>query len=99
MLLSAIDEKIDSFWLCKIHRLKLAIKGLFNRRSSELDQHFPVAHILSSKCGRQCGKNTFEVAELIMQKRFVISPPSPDKAEHYDIGCAEQGQFTVQSQL
>lgn len=99
MLLSAIDEKIDSFWLCQIHGLNLAIKGLFNRRSSESHQHFPAAHIFSSKCGRQLGRNTFEVAELIMQKQFVIFPPSPDKAGHYDIGCAGQGQFTVKSQL
>jgi hypothetical protein len=58
-----------------------------------------VAHIFSSKRGSQLGKNTFEVAELIMQKQFAIFSLSPDKAEHYDIGCEEQGQFTVKSQL
>lgn len=76
-------------------RLELATKGLCPGGAQG-----PVSPSgFSSECGRQLGRNTFEVAELIMQKGFAIFSPGPEKAEHDALGCTEQGQFTVKSQL
>lgn len=60
----------------------------------------PRGRIISRECG--CGwlrGNTFEVAELIMQKGFAIFSPGPEKAAHDALGGTERGQFTVKSQL
>lgn len=68
-------------------------------RVGETQGQPPQGQDLQQRVWTRLGGNTFEVAELIMQKGFAIFSPGPEKAAHDALGGTERGQFTVKSQL